>query len=370
MLPCPLFLTFTFAAQQNPCASINKHFIHFLVLKQEGSILIGASDIDILLESQTTVDMSALQAPMGTLYPDIVALRHIFGYSDYSLRTTFALDNTKIGPRIEGSLLADVLVVSVDIDTGSFESYRVLSDEKQYSIGISVLDTRTIQGSITDSVHDQSSGHMIQSFQFTIGQGKYVGRARGRFLFGDTKAITFSELKPEFEAIVGGREYILAFHGVTEDMRVLRQLDIGQQAQCVVDTAHASQFPLRRKSKPSSEVMLDMLEIHFDNLHAAGNDAPFVLKALVMIAVRDAKTQHVVPNIDVLSVLTALERIARAPTPVPAPKPVPKPPRVKQPKQPKKQDTARTRRRARRKLERETRALEESATASDGDLSE
>lgn len=117
--------------------------------------MIGASDIDILLESQTTVDMSAVQAPMGTLYPDIVALRHIFGYSDYSLRTTFALDNTKIGPRIEGSLLADVLVVSVDIDTGSFESYRVLSDEKQYSIGISVLDTRTIQGSITDSVHDR-----------------------------------------------------------------------------------------------------------------------------------------------------------------------------------------------------------------------
>lgn len=152
-------------------------------------------------------------------------------------------------------------------------------------------------------------------------------------------------------------------------MRVLRQLDRGQQAQCVLDTVHASQFPLRRSSKPSSEIMLEMLGVHFDNLRAAVNAAHFVLKALFMIAVRDAQTQHVVPNRDVLSVLTALERIARAPTPAPAPKILPKPPRVKQPKQPKKQDTARTRRRARRKLERETRARKESALTRRGDLS-
>ncbi|OAQ98816.1 hypothetical protein LLEC1_01929 [Akanthomyces lecanii] len=312
--------------------------------------------------------MPALQAQTGTLYPDTVALRHIFGYSDYSLRSTFALDNTEFGPRIEGSLLADVLVVSVDIDTGSLESYRVLSDERQYSIGISVLDTRDIQRNIINSAQDQWSRHIIQSFQFTIGQGKYVGRARGRFLFGDTKTITFSELKPEFEAVVGARSYILVFHGVSEDMRVLRQLGIGQQARCILDTTKASQFPLQRSSKPSSEVMLETLGIHFDNLHAAGNDAHFVLKALLMLAVRDAQIQHVVPSKDVLSVLTALERIARAPTPAPAPKPLPKPPRVKRPKQPKKQDTARKRRRARRKLERETQALEQSATVSGGDL--
>lgn len=182
--------------------------------------------------------------------------------------------------------------------------------------------------------------------------------------------MTFSELKLEFEAIVGQRESVLAFHGAGEDMsvlrRVLRQLDTGQQAPCIIDTAYAAQFPLRRKSQPSSETMLEMLGIHFDNLHAAGNDAHFVLKALLMIAVQDAQIQHVVLNRDVLSVLTALERIALASTPAPAAKPLPKPPRVKRPKQPKKQSTARTRRRARKKLERETRVLDAAASGGDG----
>lgn len=154
-------------------------------------------------------------------------------------------------------------------------------------------------------------------------------------------------------------------------MRVLQQLDIGQEARYILDTVSVSRFPFQLDFRPSSEMLLDLLGIRFYNLHAAGNDAHSVLKALLMLAVQDSRTQHVVPSKAVLEVLVALEEIARSP--IPAPKPIPpakppspaKPPRVKQPKQPKKTDTARTRRRERRRLEREAEALEFAARASD-----
>lgn len=83
-----------------------------------------------LLRLKREMVVSAVEPETGTLYPDMLALRHIFGYSDLSLQPLFALGNNKIVARIEHSLLADVLVVPVDIDTGSLESYRVLIDEK------------------------------------------------------------------------------------------------------------------------------------------------------------------------------------------------------------------------------------------------
>lgn len=72
-------------------------------------------------------------------------------------------------------------------------------------IGISVLDTREIQGSFTDSAHEQWSRHITQSFHFTIGQGKSVGRARGRFLFSDTKPSPSLNSSPNLRPLLKGR---------------------------------------------------------------------------------------------------------------------------------------------------------------------
>lgn len=299
--------------------------------------------------------MSTLPPHTGTLRPATVALRHILGYSDYSLNHPLALDDANFGAKFDGSLLTDILFVAVDIDTGSLQSYRVLDNKMQYSIGISVLDTRKIQPNHTQSANEYHR-HAIESFQFTIGQGEYSNRARGRFLFGETKDIVFSELKAEFDSIIQGREYVLVFHGATEDMRVLTQLNIGLDASYIFDTIPAAQFPLQLHFQPSSERLLHLLGIPFHDLHAAGNDAHFLLRALVMIAVYDSRAQHIVPSKAVLQVLVKLEEIARYPIPESKPKPPAKPPRIKHPKQPKKTDTARTRRRNRRRLEREARA--------------
>lgn len=63
-------------------------------------------------------------------------------------------------------------------------------------------------------------------------------------------------------------------------MGVLQQLDIGQQARYILDTMSVSRFPFQLDFRPHSERLLDLLGIRFYNLHAAGNDAHFVLKAL------------------------------------------------------------------------------------------
>ncbi|KAH7121408.1 hypothetical protein EDB81DRAFT_813900, partial [Dactylonectria macrodidyma] len=63
----------------------------------------------------------------------------------------------------------------------------------------------------------------------------------------------------------------------------------------------------------SLEKLLDSLDIPYANLHAAGNDAHFTLRAILMIVVRDAQRQH--QDIDD-SLFRVLEAVARAPRPL------------------------------------------------------
>ncbi|KAK3371754.1 hypothetical protein B0T24DRAFT_630278 [Lasiosphaeria ovina] len=75
----------------------------------------------------------------------------------------------------------------------------------------------------------------------------------------------------------------------------------------------AAQHPLQLSYRCSLESLLERLDISFRNLHAAGNDAKFVLRALLMLAVRDAERQL---NASVLPYwLPTFRAIARAPLP-------------------------------------------------------
>lgn len=57
--------------------------------------------------------------------PDIVALRHILRYSDYSLHQPLALEEDAcFGAKLYDCLLQGLLSVSLDADTGSLSSYR------------------------------------------------------------------------------------------------------------------------------------------------------------------------------------------------------------------------------------------------------
>lgn len=99
-------------------------------------------------------------------------------------------------------------------------------------------------------------------------------------------------------------------HGGNEDLEIFQKLDVGCQACCIVDTVKAAQFLQQLHYRYSLEKLLDSLDIPYANLHAAGNDAQFKLRAVLLIVVKDVQRQYGDTN-DSLS--RVLEAIARAP---------------------------------------------------------
>ena len=154
----------------------------------------------------------------------------------------------------------------------------------------------------------------IKSFQFTIGDSPYCRRAADKFLFGRSESILISELKPWLEQTVSERDVVLVIHGAEQDLEVLKNLGIDLHAVFVVDTVKAAQYPLRLSYRYSLEKLLEVLGIPFTNLHAAGNDAHFALRALLMIVVKDAESQPSTPSITTLT--KTLKAIALGPRPL------------------------------------------------------
>jgi hypothetical protein len=256
--------------------------------------------------------MSSLPPHTGILRVETLALRHILGYSnETSNPSSSKLPDVPLGTKLAESLISDLLFVSIDVDT--FQGYEEIRDYQKFHIGISILDTRHLQEMIAHPPlldHPQSA---IDSHQFVVGNGLSAKRARRRFLFGKSEDIVLSDLKARFDSITQGRDYVLVCHGANEDLKICRKLDIGSQACFIIDTVKAAQFPLQLHYRYSLEKLLDSLEIPYVKLHAAGNDAHFTLRAVLMIAVKDAQRLHGDTNEPLLRVL---EAIARAPRPL------------------------------------------------------
>ena len=104
---------------------------------------------------------------------------------------------------------------------------------------------------------------------------------------------------------------ILVCHGRDRDLRILGQIDIDLHPLCIIDTVKAAQYPLQLSYRYSLEKLLDEFNIPFCNLHTAGNDAHFILRALLMVTVRDAELESDLPVLP--SWLPILRTIAHAP---------------------------------------------------------
>ena len=78
---------------------------------------------------------------------------------------------------------------------------------------------------------------------------------------------------------------------INEDLKFLNNIDpeIASRACYILDTAKAQQHTLQLYYRYSLEKLLAALEIPCESfrLHAAGNDAFFALKGLLLIVARD-----------------------------------------------------------------------------------
>lgn len=251
--------------------------------------------------------VSVLQPHVGILREENIALRQILGYRLETVQTS-PYSPPQIGQYLPGTFIKDVLLVSVDVDTGG--GYEVISPEQSFHIGVSIFDTRCL----IQKLHDPRDA--ITSYQFINRDSRPCKWAAKSFLFGETELMTLNDFASRIFLLTKDRDYVLVAHGAGEDVKVLNNIDpkIVGRASYVLDTVKAAQFPLQLSYRYSIEKLLDELGIGYAKLHAAGNDAHFVLKASLMIAVRDGR---MVPGPGDEEMFRYLEAVAHAPCDLP-----------------------------------------------------
>ncbi|KAF4627899.1 hypothetical protein G7Y89_g10257 [Cudoniella acicularis] len=160
-------------------------------------------------------------------------------------------------------------------------------------IGFSTLDTRDISGPSTD-------------FRKIIKTENYHRKSskETKFLFGESKILqNYRDLvlrKILIENKEGRpRKVVLVFHDFEEDEKMLRALhmdlahSIYPSVVGVIDMKTLAppllQTTRRKLREYDFHLLLEILRIPFNNLTIAGNDAHFVMKAMLMLAVRSVK---------------------------------------------------------------------------------
>lgn len=242
----------------------------------------------------------------GILREENIALRQIFGYRAIP-NIHFPFQPSSNIQHLPGTQIKDLLLVAVDVDTGG--GYDVISPGQSYHIGVSIFDTRLLVQKITDA------SLAIQSYQFINQETKPCVKATRRFHIRDTELIALYTFPDRFFELVGSRKYVLVGHGLSEDMKFLNNINplIVTHAAYIIDTNKAAQHPLSLYYRHSLESLLQEFGINHSQLHAAGNDAHYVLKALLMIIVRDGRPGETYAfNNDMFA---TLEAIATADTP-------------------------------------------------------
>ena len=253
---------------------------------------------------------SVLQPHTRILREENIALRQILGYRLETTQTS-PYSPPRIGQYLPGTLFKDALLVSVDVDTRG--GYEAISPEQSFHIGVSIFDTRCLVQKLDDP------RDAITSYQFINRDSRPCKWAAKSFLFGETELMTLHDIASRISLLTKDRDYVLVAHGAGEDVKVLNDIGpkIVDRASYVLDTVKAAQFPLQLSYRYSVEKFFDELGIGYAKLHAAGNDAHFVLKTLLMIAAHDGQVVQGTAQPGDEELFRYLEAVAHAPCDLP-----------------------------------------------------
>ncbi|KAI1612937.1 Polynucleotidyl transferase [Exophiala viscosa] len=176
---------------------------------------------------------------------------------------------------------------SVSIDFEGLSSIMDATTTSQGQVGIAIFDTRDLTPSLSSS---SSVGSMITTHNFVTGSSHYCASATKRFLFGETITISQQEMFQKLESVIPlTRNIILVGHDIWNDLKVLRYLKFDTRTSIlgILDTQQiAREVPSTAASSGRLRNILTELRCPFDELHSAGNDANFTLRALLLLAVQ------------------------------------------------------------------------------------
>jgi hypothetical protein len=249
------------------------------------------------------------------LRDEILAIRELLGYSN-TCQVSSARNVYNLGTALANSSMRDVLFIGIDVDT--YQGYEHLASDPQFHIGISILDTRVLYRLAHENLSSPRVIDAIESYQFVVGNSKYCNKASRKFLFGKSQSVPLEEVKAQIESLVcsRGRDNVLVFHGDHCDRKALSNLNIQLRPLCIIDNVKAAQYPLNLPYRLGLEAMLDAFGIPYANLHAAGNDAHYALRSLLMIAVTDGIKLEMQPGSQRL--FSIFSAIALSPRPITA----------------------------------------------------
>lgn len=201
--------------------------------------------------------------------------------------------------------------LSIDID--SLQEHD--SVIQNLHVGISVLDSESLDTPVASTTSMATAKQPVESHHYVVGNPKFARNKANKFLFGNLETIPLSGLKDQLQLLTLNRNIIIIFHGGHRELWALEALNIHLNPLYTIDTVKAAQYPLQLSYRCSLEKLLLELEIPFTALHNAGNDAHFVLRAVLMLAVRDAQRELALAPDALPQKLLNARAIAQAPQP-------------------------------------------------------
>ncbi|KAL2069378.1 hypothetical protein VTL71DRAFT_14055 [Oculimacula yallundae] len=178
----------------------------------------------------------------------------------------------------------DVVLVSLDLEGPRQNRCHVISQ-----IGVSYFDTRRLHHP------NQADHHHFATRHFIVGGQRRLAHVGAKYHFGDSEHITSQDgvddvlrnllLIPDEKAPEKYRDIVLLAHGISADLATCRKrgysLEDLTSVVGLLDTAYLARDVLGTTMPLCS--LLNILELPSKELHNAGNDANYALRALLVL---------------------------------------------------------------------------------------
>lgn len=200
----------------------------------------------------------------------------------------------------------EILFAAIDFEYLS-NLKQDLSQNLNSQIGIAILDTKDL---ISSPPQDA-----ISTYNFVTGSPSYCAATTKKFLFGEKIPIHQRDILSNLESLIPRtRNIVLVGHHVANELRILQHLhfDLHTSIVGILDTKKIVSTMLPNISQTLSSILSE-LQCPFQNLHVAGNDAYFTLRAILLLVIRSYTDEMVHSRQQ--KILTALEAITNVPLP-------------------------------------------------------
>ncbi|KEY65305.1 hypothetical protein S7711_01821 [Stachybotrys chartarum IBT 7711] len=219
----------------------------------------------------------ATPSHMGRSSSPSLTLGSVFGYSNDTQSNSL--------PRVQGSRMLDVRFLSIYVT--DIESKNDGTVQKAH-VGVSVIDTQLLHDWTVQ--RRKTPTHNIASYHFVVGElNQPYAKIPGAFLFGKPEFLSTNQLQRRIGALFLPGKTVVVSHG--SEAQVLKGFGIYLESLSihvlnVIETAERS---LRTPYGLTLGSLMTHLDIPHARLHVAGNGAQFMPRALLLLAVVDAK---------------------------------------------------------------------------------